>query len=311
MITTVTLNTAIDKAYYMEQDISGGTVMRVGRVNNTAGGKGLNVARVIKQCGEKVLATGIAGGFNGKYLEYLLDQDEIPHAFFHVNHETRSCINILDGKFGSTEFLEPGFEISAQEEIAFLSHFQNQIEKSDLITISGSVPRGMSPTIYSQMVSMTKSRNRPIIVDTSGKNLLDVLRAQPTVIKPNQEELEAILNTKITSIQDAVHCANKLFLRGIPNVLISLGKEGALLVCEKGCFHGIPPQVIVANTVGCGDTMVGSFAVAILKKYSPSDALAYAVATATAGAMNERTGYFAPDVRDKIINQIIINKYRI
>ena len=311
MITTVTLNTAIDKAYYMEKDISGGSVMRVGRVNNTAGGKGLNVARVIKQCGEEVLATGIAGGFNGKYLEYLLDQDEIPHEFFHVDHETRSCINILDSKFGSTEFLEPGFEIREEEEAAFLSHFQNQIEKSALVTISGSVPRGMSKDIYSHMVSMTKSMNRPVIVDTSGQNLLDALRAKPTVIKPNQEELEAILKTKITSTLEAAHCAYKLFLQGIPNVLISLGRDGALLVCEKGCFHGIPPQVTVANTVGCGDTMVGSFAVAMIKNASPSDALTYAVATATAGAMNERTGYFEPEVRDKIINQITINKYKI
>ena len=95
MITTVTMNTSIDKAYFMDHEVQNGTVMRVSRCRNSAGGKGLNVARAVKLCGEKVQATGLAGGFNGKYLESLLEKDEVQYQFLHIAGETRCCINIL------------------------------------------------------------------------------------------------------------------------------------------------------------------------------------------------------------------------
>ena len=105
MITTVTMNAALDKAYFMNHVIENGTVMRVQECRTTAGGKGLNVARAASICGADVQATGLVGGFNGQYLESLLDKDEIPHQFGHVKGETRSCINILDEGYGSTEYL--------------------------------------------------------------------------------------------------------------------------------------------------------------------------------------------------------------
>ena len=131
MITTVTLNASIDKAYYMEKIIENGTVMRVAAVRNTAGGKGLNVARNVKLCDEKVHATGLVGGYNGKYLESLLKKDEITYEFEHIKGETRSCINILDPKYRSTEYLEPGCEVSEEEEESFLTHFPEIIKDSD------------------------------------------------------------------------------------------------------------------------------------------------------------------------------------
>ena len=123
MITTVTMNAALDKAYFMNHVIENGTVMRVQECRTTAGGKGLNVARAASICGADVQATGLVGGFNGQYLESLLDKDEIPHQFGHVKGETRSYINILDEGYGSTEYLEPGFEVAPEEEQDFMKKF--------------------------------------------------------------------------------------------------------------------------------------------------------------------------------------------
>jgi hypothetical protein len=123
MITTVTLNASIDKAYVMERAIENGTVMRVKEVRNTAGGKGLNVAKVARICGADVQATGFAGGFNGQYLEDLARRSDVETRFFHVEGETRSCINILDPKYGSTEYLEPGFDVKAEDVDRFLKEF--------------------------------------------------------------------------------------------------------------------------------------------------------------------------------------------
>ena len=108
MIITLTLNTSIDKAYQISGTVCPGTVMRVDSCRNTAGGKGLNVARVVKLCGEEVMPSGLAGGKNGELLEQLAYEDGLTGRFVHVNAQTRCCINILDEKHQSTEFLEPG-----------------------------------------------------------------------------------------------------------------------------------------------------------------------------------------------------------
>ena len=156
MITTVTMNAALDKAYFMTDEIKNGTVMRVSKSRTTAGGKGLNVARVIALCGAKVQATGLVGGYNGQQLEHLLEQDGIPHSFGYVNGETRCCINILDPGYGSTEYLEPGFTVSPEEEKQFMDRLPQIIQDSDVVTISGSIPRGVSSDVYGKIISLAK-----------------------------------------------------------------------------------------------------------------------------------------------------------
>lgn len=306
MITTVTLNASIDKAYYMQKSIENGTVMRVAAVRNTAGGKGLNVARNVKLCGEKVLATGLVGGYNGKYLESLLKKDEIDYRFEHIQGETRSCINILDPKYSSTEYLEPGCEVSEEEEQEFLKNFPEMIKESDVITISGSVPKGMSKDIYKKMIQQIKEAGKQVILDTSGELLERGIEAQPTMVKPNQDEIELLFNTKIENREQVIHYAQELYKKGIPYVVISLGGDGALLVCEKGVFQGKPPKIEAENTVGCGDSMVGAFAVALSRNYEPKEALKYAVSVATANAMSPNTGDFDLKNSEKIREKVEI-----
>lgn len=308
MITTVTLNASIDKAYYMQTPIENGTVMRVASCRNSAGGKGLNVARIVKLCGSTVKATGFAGGFNGNYLEYLLNKDEIPNQFCHVKGETRSCINILDEIYGSTEYLEPGCEISLDEEQQFLDMFSQIVKESDIVTISGSVPKGISPNIYGRMISDVKKSGKRVILDTSGEPLKYGIASGPTMIKPNEDEIEMLFHVDIHNRDEVVFYAKQLHHDGIPYVVISLGGDGALLVCEDGVFQGIPPKVEAVNTVGCGDSMVGAFAVALERKDTAADALKYAVAVATANALSPNTGEFSPKVCKEIFEQVEIKK---
>lgn len=308
MITTVTLNASIDKAYHMKEKIQNGTVMRVASTRNSAGGKGLNVARVVYLCGEDVLATGLVGGYNGQYLEALLDQDGIAHDFEHIKGETRSCINILDPEWGSTEYLEAGCEVTPEEEASFLAHFETIVQKSEIIAISGSAPQGVAKNIYAQMIASAKEAGKIVILDTSGVFLQQGIKACPTMVKPNQEELEAFFQTTIQTVEDLVFYAKKLYEMGIAYVVISLGGDGALMVCEDGIFQGIPPKVDVVNTVGCGDSMVGAFAVALSRKYDAQKALKYAVASATANAMSSETGSFERAVSQKLMEEVVICK---
>ncbi len=309
MITTVTLNTSIDKAYFMEKKIENGTVMRVASVRNTAGGKGLNVARIAKLCGEKVRATGFAGGFNGEYLKSLLDKDQISHHFAPMSGETRSCINILDEAYGSTEYLEPGSFVTKEEETYFLKTvFPEAIADSEVVTISGSIPKGIDREIYRQLIQNVRRLDKQVILDTSGDLLRDTLKECPTLVKPNKDEIEMLFHTKITAFSEVQKYAVQIWKTGIPYVVISLGKEGALMVCEKGIYRGRPPVVEAVNTVGCGDSMVGAFAVALKRKMEPEEALAYAAAVSAANALSPNTGDFSTEALPGLLNQVKVEK---
>lgn len=306
MITTVTLNASIDKAYHMQEEIVNGTVMRVASTRNSAGGKGLNVARVVKLCGEEVQATGLVGGYNGDYLKALLDADGISHDFGQIKGETRSCINVLDPGFGSTEYLESGCEVTEDEENAFMDHFCGLVNRSDVIAISGSAPKGVREDVYRRMISIAKRMEKQVILDTSGDLLKEGIKAKPTMVKPNKDEIELLFDTKIESREDVIQYGKMIYEQGIPYVVISLGGEGALLVCEEGIFQGKPPKMEVVNTVGCGDSMVGAFAVAMERKYEAKEALRYGVAVATANAMSPNTGNFDPKVMEELLKEIQI-----
>jgi tagatose 6-phosphate kinase len=307
MITTITLNVAIDKAYVVE-DFAKNTVTRVQKCTNTAGGKGLNVSKVIKLCGENIIATGFVGGHAGAYVEDLLKEHDISTDFVHTQSETRSCINILASDGTSTEFLEPGAPVTTDEVHQFLDKINDLIEKSDVITISGSVPKGVENTIYADLVTKIKEKGKQVILDTSGDLLKNGIKACPTLIKPNSEELEALLGISINNQDEVIEAAKKLHETGIEYVVVSLGGDGALLICSEGVYHGKPPKITPVNTVGCGDSMVGAFGVALSKKLTVEEALRYAVAVSAANALTMATGSFEINDMEQLLPNVLVNR---
>jgi len=308
MITTVTLNPAIDKVYQMTAPIEGGTVMRVGSVVNSAGGKGINVARVAMRCGEDTIALGFLGGYNGLFLEDMLTKDGVNHLFTHTQAETRSSIKVLDERFLSTELIEPGLPVTDEETESFIDSFTEHIKESKVVVLSGSVPKGISADIYLRLTEIATSMGKKVIADTSGKLLENVISGRPFMIKPNLEELETLFNVKINSLDEIVPYARKLHEDGIDYVVVSLGKDGAFLVCDEGVFHGIPPKVEVINTVGCGDSMVAGFAVSLSRGYGICDTLRYAISVATANALEAKTGDINPENINSISENVKIVK---
>lgn len=304
MITTVTLNASIDKAYYLEHELSVGKVMRVKKVINSAGGKGLNVARVINLLGEKVIATGFIGGNKGNYLLELLNKDGISSCFTTVQSETRSCINVIEENFRSTEFLESGERISDEEVAQFLKNFKNQIEESEVVTISGSIPIGVKTDFYRFLIELCNKKGKKVILDSSGISFKNGLLGKPTLVKPNKEELEALYECEIKSLEDVIKIGKKINSQGVPYVVVSLGKDGAIMIHENHVFHAKPPIVKAVNTVGCGDSMVASLAIGLEKNRSPKENLAYAVAVGTANALSPKTGNFDICEFENILNNI-------
>lgn len=308
MIMTVTLNTSVDKLYLVE-DVRPDTVMRVKEVCNVAGGKGLNVSKVAALAGEKVRATGFIGGFNGQYILSLLGKAGIEHRFCEIDAETRSCINIRNLATGKhTEYLEPGAEITDKNIEDFLKLFEESLPESDVVTISGSVPKSTPDTLYAQLIKLATESDTPIIVDTSGKLLVECVKARPTMIKPNTDEIEQLLGRPVSTRDEIIEAAKQLHNDGISYVSVSLGKDGAVLVCDEGVFKADTPDIPVVNTVGCGDSMVAGFAVSLSRGYNAEEMLRFATAISTANALEMQTGHIQKENLEKLLPQIIIKK---
>ena len=301
MIATVTLNASIDKAYQLACPLVDGTVMRVETCIDNAGGKGMNAARAVATCGEDVLATGFVGGNNGRLLCELLDADGIAHDFVHVAAETRCCVNVLEPDGRSTEFLEPGRPVSEADVAAMREKIAEVAARADVVTFNGSAPAGAGEDIYRVLVDVVRAAGKPAILDTSGKLLVGSLAARPTMIKPNTDEICAILGKKPESIDEIVAAAREVHERhGIEKVVVSLGGDGSVMACDEGVFRGRAPKIDVVNPVGSGDTMVGAFAVAMARGMSVEEQLAYAMSCASANCLTASTGHFDMAVADEL-----------
>ena len=308
MILTVTLNTSIDKLYLMS-GVRPETVMRVKEVHNTAGGKGLNVSRVAGKLGEEVVATGFVGGFNGKYLESLVDTRLVRCAFTHVEAETRSCINIWDLSDGrSTEYLEPGAPVTGEDVSRFLADFDRELPRADVVTISGSIPGGAPEDIYCDLIRRCRGAGIPVMVDTSGSRLISAVREKPYLIKPNEDEIAQLTGRTFAGREEAARALMDLHEGGIPYVVLSLGAEGALLACDRGVFHGKAPEITPRNTVGCGDSMLAGFAVGFARRLPWVETFRIALAVSAASALSLFTGHFEPSDFDPLYPGVTIQK---
>ena len=306
MILTVTLNAAIDKRYVVEE-VRTGEVNRVKECVYTPGGKGLNVSKPVAIYGAEVTATGFVGGHAGHYIEDALEPFGIKSAFYHMEAESRSCINIWDEKNQlQTEFLEPGFTVAEADFERFLEHFQGLAADADVVTISGSVPKGLDGTAYQRMVKLVREAGKPVILDTSGKLLEQGIKAAPTMIKPNLDEIRMLTGKDCTDPEEIIEAAKVLHGRGIRIVTVSLGGDGAVVVSDEGAYRARVPRIHAVNTVGCGDSMTAGFALGLSEGLSIKETLRKASAVSAAAAMREETGFFVKEDMERLLPQIEI-----
>lgn len=229
-ILTVTMNPSVDIAYQLPT-FKLDDVNRVSNVNKSAGGKGLNVTRVLKEIDEDLTATGLVGGDLGNYIKSQLDQGAIHHDFYQIKGNTRNCIAILHEGL-QTEILESGPTISDVEGEAFKNHFESLLKDAEVVSISGSTPSGLATDYYVELIMIANAKEVPVVLDTSGESLRQVLLSghKPKVIKPNVDELSQLLGRELDKdlnlLKEALQ--DSLF-NGVEWVIVSLGSEGALL----------------------------------------------------------------------------------
>ena len=308
MILTVTLNAAIDKRYVVE-GFRIGEVNRVKECTYVPGGKGLNVSKPASIYGAEVVATGFAGGHAGAYIEDALKPFGIRSAFYHVDAESRSCINIWDEvNQVQTEFLEPGFTLTEEDFAGFEAKFRQLVQEAKVVAMSGSVPKGLDGTAYQRLVKIVKDAGIPVILDTSGKLLEMGIEAIPTMIKPNIDEIRMLTGKRCDDISEIIEAARAIHERGVKIVAVSLGADGSLAVGDDGIFRARVPKIDAVSTVGCGDSMIAGFALGLSKGLPLEETLRLASAISAAAAMREETGFFVMEDMEKLLPQIEITR---
>lgn len=308
MLLTVTLNAAIDKQYVVT-DVKEGEVNRVLECTYTPGGKGLNVSKSAAIAGAQVVATGLVGGHAGNYITENLEPLGIQNEFYHLEGESRSCINIWNqNKRTQTEFLEPGFTVSKEEFRGFKNKFFELVKKTDVVVLSGSTPKGLGVTAYSQLIKIAKAVGKKVILDTSGELLREGIKANPTMIKPNIDEIKMLTGWECNTREGLLKAAKKIHEKGVEIVVISLGAEGAIAVCDEGNYQAIVPKMDAINTVGCGDAMIAGFALGIETETGIVEMLRRASAISAAAALREETGYFIKKDMEWMMSRIQINR---
>lgn len=289
-IVTVTFNPAIDQTVFVP-GFRADAVNRVTAAQAHAGGKGVNVAAFLAEAGCRVSATGFLGDANPTLFERLFQQKQIGDRFIRVPGETRVNIKIVDEKQGQvTDLNLPGLTASADAVAQLEGAIAHLTTDHDWFVLSGSLPEGLPPTIYHDLIQALKAQGKTVVLDTSGKPLHAALFAahpthQPDLIKPNVAELEGLLGLALETDAAVVKAAQDLVATGIKTVVVSMGAQGAWFVTADQAIYAQPPAVTVKSTVGAGDAMVAGAVAALTEGRS----LAACATLATAFSMGALT----------------------
>lgn len=319
MILTVTLNAALDVTYQVP-GVDWDGVNRVAAVHRRAGGKGVNVARVLAALGQDVLVTGLAGGPTGQAIEADLQAAGLPHAFVGIAADSRTTLVVADSprtasaKTASAKtasastasgrtalFNEPGPEVTAAEFGRMVGRFTDLVATAEAVVISGSLPRGVPLDAYATLAAIAAEHGVPAIVDADGEPLRHAPGGRPSIVKPNAEEL-----ARAVPEGGPEEGAQALRGRGAESVVVSMGAEGLLAVTPEGIFRARMPYKVEGNPTGAGDSLVAGLALGLVERSPWPERLIRAAALGAAAVAAPVAGDFDRDVYADIHPRIVI-----
>ena len=288
MIYTVTLNPSLDYVVGVE-NFREGTVNRTGREAILPGGKGINVSAMLHNLGSESTALGFLAGFTGEKIRHAVREQGIEESFIFVKNGF-SRINVKLKSEKETEINGRGPKIGREDTEKFFELTENLLCADDVLVLSGSLPVGLSPVVYTELICLAKRKNAKVLVDVAGEMLDAVLPLHPFLVKPNHHELGDFFGCEIRSAEEAAFYAEQLRKRGAENVMVSLAEKGAVLLTASGAYFAEAPKGEVLNSVGAGDSSVAGFLYGFVKYCDFEKALAFAVACGSATAFSEGIG---------------------
>lgn len=308
MITTVTLNPCIDRMVTIEKFIYGG-LNRIISSREDAAGKGINVAVALHQLGQEAFCTGFNYTERGHMIRELLEALTIPYDFVEVEGAVRVNLKVFDlSKSVVTEINESGYPVSFEHIQKLKDKIEAYAPLSSMMVFSGSVPRDVPLSIYGELIELAKKHGTLCVLDAEGGLLLEGIKAQPYLIKPNLYELEKATGETLTTYGEIARAARLFIEKGVRIVGVSMGSQGAMIIDGNYAYYAHPISVEVKGTAGAGDSMVAGFCMAIREGLELKEMLRYGVAAATASVMREGTLLCTRQGFEAMLPKVVIEK---
>lgn len=285
-------------------------VGRLNRIRNkveTYSGKALNVAIGVSRLEADSFASGFMFEDGGSLFEDRLERENVKYDFVMNKGSVRVNYKIIDNKSMLTEINDKGDEVPLDKQKELLSLIGKLSENASIVVISGSLPKGVDPSFYYEAVSSVKSGVK-VVVDAEKDNLKAALKHELYLIKPNLNELEEIAGESLNSKSEILSAAGILLDKGVKNIIVSLGAEGAIFTDGSNSYFCKSASVAVNSTVGAGDSMVASACVQIEKGADRKEILRCAVAAGTASIITPGTNLFYKDKYEEIYKRLKVEK---
>lgn len=309
MIAVAGFNTAIDHLMQVAT-LAVGAVNRASGEQVLPGGKGLHVAQTIAVLGEPVQLVGLIDAAHRNLTARRMSERGVLFHGVEIDVPLRHCIALQDGAGRITEVLGQGPQLGVRDREALSRAFRLALDDSDLVVMSGSLPRGLPADTYAAMARQAHEAGRRCLVDASGAVLRHAIGAHPLLVKPNRDEAAAWFGRPIDDLDAAAAAVRALAAAGVAMPVLSLGDHGALGMADGRLWHATVALETVRNTVGSGDCFMAGMAVALARGQALPDALRLAVACGAANAMEVETGYVRPDQVEHLVGRVRVQTRR-
>lgn len=307
-VATITLNPAYDLVGYCPK-LERGEVNRVHTAGLHAAGKGINVAKVLKNLLVDVTVGGFLGKDNQSGFQQLFSKLDIANRFQIVDGRTRINVKLTEQDGEVTDLNFSGFKINKTDWQRFTKESLSWLGQFGMVCVSGSLPEGVSADDFTEWMCHLRRQCPCVIFDSSGEALVAGLKATPWLIKPNRRELEMWVGSHLSSLNDVVKAAHALREQGIAHVVVSLGAEGALWVSASGTWLAKPPRVEVISTVGAGDSMVSGLIYGLMMRESSEDTLRLATAVSALAVSQSNVGIADRAQLDAMMAQVDVHPF--
>ncbi len=308
MIFTVTLNPAVDRELTVDE-IAFNTVLRASEWRVDCGGKGFNVARMLKSLGTPSVALGFAAGKTGELLQGMLEGLGIDTEFVWVQGETRTNVSIVSTESDRyVKVNEPGPTITEADLTQLADKIRERVQAGDWWVLAGSLPPGVPMGYYSEMINIIQSAGAKVFLDTSDEALKQSCSAGPKLVKPNDEEAHELTGLPISTSAEIAAAGAAIQKKGPENVVISLGKKGALLVSDGRGWLAASPEIVERNPIGAGDSMVAGMVWGLSQGDSMEDALCKGIACGAATASQNGTTVGTPEQVTELLKKVELSE---
>lgn len=306
MILTVCMSPCIDVTVEVD-DLQIGKTNIVKRKRFRAGGKAFNVALGVAALGEKTSVTGFMYAENGKMFESLLEKSGVESSFINIPGRVRENYKFIDHKSMLTEVNDLSAEVPPSAVDSLLLRVREASQKSDVVVISGGLPRGISESYYEELFRAVSPRCIRI-ADATGGKLIAALEAGVDMIKPNLDELQNCVGRELNTKEDILQACRELIRRGAKTVLLSLGKYGAIYTDGEESYYCRSTSVAVNSTVGAGDAMVAASAIKLKNGAPMPEVLKAGVAAGTAAVCTFEENSFRVEKYREIYSFLRVSK---